>query len=110
MTLASTNYESVKYIGCVLQLTIVWNCNLDSEGTRLTLIFLIFKDCTTHYEVVRLDDGTGYSQKHATYSKDEDTISRDLIHYSGIKVMVSILGISERISAFAIFLYFFIAV
>lgn len=76
----------------------------------LVSLFLIFKECTTHYEVLRIDGGTGYSQRHAIYEKNGDTTERDLIHYSGVKVVVSILGISERISAFAIFLYFFIAV
>lgn len=66
LTLAGTSYQNIKYIGCVLQVNVIWTCGFDrnSMSTLVHLMSYVWIGCQTQYEIYQIDQGTGYSQKH----------------------------------------------
>ena len=61
----------------------------------------------TYYEVLKLDKDVGYAQKHVTLNKENGDIVRQEIHYSGIKLSVSVVGIGESFSLGNLVIYLF---
>ncbi|KAL1508699.1 hypothetical protein AB1Y20_004794 [Prymnesium parvum] len=97
LSLAGTSYETVQSTGCVISVSLLWNCFVDG-GT-----------CQPTIQVQRLDLSTkrnGFSYQYANYYRTSETgeQQRDLYTVKGVRMLLSSRGVGKKISLSAIML------
>jgi hypothetical protein len=98
LELAGTTYEMVKQTGCILSISLEWNCYVDDVA-----------DCVPTVHVQRLDlseFSRGFSYETADHYTQApgDPGMRDLYTYRGVRLLLSSRGVGKKVSLAAIML------
>jgi len=98
LELAGTTYDMVKQTGCVLSVSLEWNCYVDDTA-----------DCIPEVRVQRLDlseYARGFSfqtaDRYTQAAGDPDM--RDLYTFKGVRLLLSSRGVGKKVSVAAIML------
>eukprot|EP00908_Phaeocystis_cordata_P014372 Transcript_25472.p1 GENE.Transcript_25472~~Transcript_25472.p1 ORF type:complete len:443 (-),score=224.24 Transcript_25472:160-1488(-) len=98
LELAGTTYDMVKSTGCVLSVSLEWNCYVDDVN-----------DCVPTVHVQRLDlseFARGFSYQTADHYTENpaDPGMRDLYTFKGVRLLLSSRGVGKKLSVAAIML------
>jgi len=97
LSLAGTSYETVQDTGCVLSVSLLWDCFVDGAS------------CFPTISVQRLDlsaKRNGFEYEYANYYRMTDTgpQQRDLYTVKGVRLLLSSRGVGKKVSLSAIML------